>query len=295
MNEEAVMKVGFIGLGIMGSRMAANLQKKGHELVVYNRTREKADALVAAGALWSPTPAAVASQVKVLITMLSTPDAVAQTAVNGKDAFLQSLEPGSLWIDCSSVNPSFSRTMAEQAKRRGIRFVDAPVAGSKGPAEQAQLIFFAGGEKADVDEARPLFGAMGKTAHHLGGVGMGTSMKMVNNLMLSQAMVAFSEAVVLGESLGIPQDMMLNALLSSPVAAPFLALKRSKIESGSFDTEFPLRWMYKDMQLVAETAYEAGVAIPAAQAAKELYALAVRRGLGGLDFSGVYRILNEKS
>jgi 3-hydroxyisobutyrate dehydrogenase/glyoxylate/succinic semialdehyde reductase len=289
------MKIGFIGLGIMGSRMAANLQKKGHELVVYNRTKQKAGPLIAAGAVWAPTPADVAKQVTVLFTMLARPDAVAETALIGRYGFLNHLADNSLWIDCSTVNPSFSKLMALEARQRKVRFLDAPVAGSKGPAEQARLVFFVGGEKTDVDEARPLLETMGKAVVHVGGHGMGTSMKMVNNLIVAQAMVAFSEAVTLGEALGIPKDMLFNTLLGSPVAAPFLSLKRGKLESGDFETEFPLQWMHKDMQLVAETAYEAGVAIPATNAVKEIYALAVRKGLGEQDFSAIYKLLSEKN
>ncbi|HSQ78878.1 MAG TPA: NAD(P)-dependent oxidoreductase [Nitrospirota bacterium] len=288
------MKIGFIGLGIMGSRMAENLLKKGHELVVYNRTKQKAGPLIAAGAVWAPTPADVAKQVTVLITMLDKPDAVAETALIGKHGFLNHLADNSLWIDCSTVNPSFSKLMAHEAKQRRVRFLDAPVTGTKGPAEEGQLLFFVGGEKADMDEARPLLEAMGRAVHHIGGYGMGTSMKMVGNLILAQAMVAFSEAIVLGESLGIPKDLLFNTLLSSPVAAPFLAMKRGKLESGNFETEFPLQWMHKDTQLVAETAYEAGVAIPATNTVKEIYALAVRKGLGEQDFSAVYKLLSEK-
>jgi 3-hydroxyisobutyrate dehydrogenase/glyoxylate/succinic semialdehyde reductase len=287
------MKIGFIGTGIMGSRMAANLQKKGHELVVHNRTQKKAESLLSKGAIWADSPAEAAKQVKVVITMLSEPQAVSATAL-GKDGLLDRLSAGSLWIDCSTVNPSFSRSMAAEANKRKLRFLDAPVAGSKMPAEQAQLLFFAGGDKADLEEARPLFEAMGKAVHHMGGHGMGTSMKMVNNLMLSQAMVAYAEALVLGESLGLGKDVLFNTLQTSPVSAPFLALKRSKLETGNFETEFPLKWIHKDMQLVSETAYEAGVAAPGAHAAKEVYAMAVRKGLGELDFSAVYKLLSEK-
>jgi len=135
---------------------------------------------------------------------------------------------------------------------------------------------------------------MGKAVVHVGGHGLGTSMKMVNNLMLSQAMVAYAEALVLGESLGIAKETLFNTLQNSPVAAPFLALKRPKLETGNYDAEFPLKWMHKDMQLVSETAFETGTAAPGAHAAKEVYALAVRKGLGELDFSAVYRFLSEK-
>ncbi len=286
------MKIGFIGLGIMGSRMAANLRKNGYELVVYNRTREKANALISQGALWADSPAEVAEKVTILFTMLARPDAVA-TAALGDKGFLDHLPKDSLWVDCSTVNPSFSKQMAEEAKKRRIRFLDAPVSGSKGPAEQGQLIFFAGGSKADVDVVKPLLDVMGKTVIHVGGHGMGTSMKMVNNLILGQAMVAFTEALVLGESLGISKAVLLGTLLGSPVVAPFLSFKKQKIEEEKFEAEFPLQWMHKDMQLVADSAYEAGVAIPAANVVKEVYALAVRNGLGEMDFSAIYRLLKR--
>ncbi len=287
------MKIGFIGLGIMGSRMAANLLKKGHDLVVYNRTRQKADSLIAQGAVWAQTPAEVGEKVSALITMLSKPDAVAETALLGKYGFLHRLAPNSLWIDCSTVNPSFSRLMANEAKQRKIRFLDAPVAGSKGPAEQGQLLFFVGGEKDDVEQARPLLAAMGKAVFHIGGHGMGTAMKMVNNVILAQAMAAFCEAVVLGQSLGISNEQLLDTLLSSPVAAPFLALKRTKIEESRFDPEFPLQWMHKDLQLASDTAYETGAALPLANLTKEIYALAVKNGLGEQDFSAVLKVLTK--
>jgi len=288
------MGIGFIGMGIMGSRMAANLQRKGHELVVYNRTKQKADPLVANGAVWAPTPADVAKKVTVIITMLSKPDAVAETALLGKNGFLNHLVANSLWIDCSTVNPSFSRLMADEAKQRKIRFIDAPVGGSRGPAEQGQLLFFVGGEKTDVEEAKPLLEAMGKTVYHVGGHGMGTSMKMVNNLILAQAMVAFLEALVLGESLGISKQTLFNTLLGSPVVAPFIAFKRQKIEEGKFDAEFPLKWMHKDMQLAADTAYETGAVMPTANVTKEIYAFAMQNGLAEQDFSAVYKLLRER-
>jgi 3-hydroxyisobutyrate dehydrogenase/glyoxylate/succinic semialdehyde reductase len=288
------MKIGFIGLGIMGSRMAANLLKKGHELVVYNRTKEKANALVAQGALWADSPAGVAKHVNIIFTMLAKPDAVAETALLGKRSFLETLLPKSLWVDCSTVNPSFSKLMANEAKARNVRFLDAPVAGSKGPAETGQLLFFVGGDKEDVEAAMPLFEAMGKAVFHVGGHGTGSAIKLVNNILLNTAIIAFSEAIVLGESLGLPKEKMFEVFSASPVVAPFLLLKRQKIETGSFEVEFPLRWAHKDLQLAADTAYETGAALPVTNIGKEIYALAVREGLGELDFSAVYKVLSEK-
>ncbi len=286
------MKVGFIGLGIMGSRMAGNLLKRGHELVVFNRTKDKAGPLIAMGASFLGTPAKVAEAVSVVITMLSEPAAVTEVAL-GEEGFLDHLTKGSLWIDSSTVNPSFSRKMADECKKRYVRFIDAPVAGSKIPAEQAELLFFAGGDKKDVEFSMPLLEAMGKAVFHVGGNGMGTAMKITNNILLAGAMAAFSEAMVLGEALGISREVLFDTLLKSPVAAPFLSLKRPLMESGNFETQFPLKWMHKDLQLASVTAYECGVAMPDMHAIKESVALAVRSGLGEKDFSALYQYLRK--
>ena len=287
------MKIGFIGLGIMGSRMAANLQKKGHELVVYNRTRDKAQTLLTSGADWADSPAELAKRVNIVFTMLSKPDAVAEVALLGKRSFLETLMQNSLWIDCSTVNPSFSKLMAGEAKERGVRFLDAPVSGSKGPAEQGQLLFFVGGDAKDVEAAKPLLECMGKTVYHVGGHGMGSAMKMVNNILLGQAMVAFAEALSFGESLGMTKQSIFDTLAASPVMAPFLNFKRQKLEKGDYSVEFPLQWMHKDLHLASETAYETGTALPCTNVAKEIFMLAMRDGMAGEDLTAVCKVLSR--
>jgi 3-hydroxyisobutyrate dehydrogenase-like beta-hydroxyacid dehydrogenase len=284
------MKIGFIGLGIMGSRMAANLQKHGYLLVVFNRTRAKAEPLLGPCATFSDSPAKLAEQVDLLFTMLADPDAVEQAALRA-NGFLNYLRPNTLWVDCSSVNPSFSKKMAAEAAARQIRFVDAPVTGSAPVAAEGKLVFWVGAEDADLETIRPLLLCMGDKIVHAGGHGMGTSMKMVINLLLGTGMVAFAEAMALGEGLGISRKMLFDSLLGMPAVAPFLALKREKIESGNYAAEFPLRWMQKDMHLASVSAYESGVAMPLTNAAKELYRLAMREGDATEDFSAIYDYL----
>jgi 3-hydroxyisobutyrate dehydrogenase-like beta-hydroxyacid dehydrogenase len=280
------MKIGFIGLGIMGSRMAANLQKNGYSLVVFNRTRAKAEPLLGACGTFSDSPAKLAEQVDVLFTMLAHPGAVEQAAL-GADGFLNHLRPNALWVDCSSVNPSFSKTMAAEAARREVHFVDAPVTGSAAPAGEAKLIFWVGADTADLERIRPLLLCMGNKIVHAGGHGMGTSMKMVVNLLLGTGMAAFAEALALGEGLGLSAKMLFDSLLGTPAVAPFLTGKREKIESGNYEAEFPLRWMQKDMHLATVSAYESGVAIPLTNVAKEIYRLAMRGGHDTADFSAI--------
>ena len=280
------MKIGFIGLGIMGSRMAANLQKHGNSLVVFNRTRDKAEPLLGPCGTFSDSGAKLAEQVDVLFTMLAHPGAVEQAAL-GADGFLDHLRPNTLWVDCSSVNPSFSKRMAAEAARHEVHFVDAPVTGSAAPAAEGKLIFWVGADASDLEKIRPLLLSMGNKIVHAGGHGMGTSIKMVVNLLLGTGMAAFAEAIALGEGLGLSSKMLFDSLLGTATVAPFLTAKREKIESGNYEAEFPLRWMQKDMHLASVSAYESGVAIPLTNVTKEIYRFAMRGGHDTEDFSAI--------
>jgi 3-hydroxyisobutyrate dehydrogenase/glyoxylate/succinic semialdehyde reductase len=284
------MKIGFIGLGIMGSRMAANLQRQGNSLVVFNRTRAKAEPLLGPCGTFADSPAKLGEQVDVLFTMLAHPDAVEQAAL-GADGFLNHLQPNALWVDCSSVNPSFSKKMAAEAARREVHFVDAPVTGSAPAAAAVKLIFWVGADPADLERIRPLLLCMGNKIVHTGGHGAGTCMKMVINLLLGTGMAAFAEAMALGEGLGLSSKMLFDSLLGTPAVAPFLAAKRDKIDNRNYEAEFPLRWMQKDMHLATVSAYEAGVAMPLTNVTKEIYRLAMRNGHATEDFSAIYEFL----
>lgn len=285
--------IGFIGLGIMGSGMAGNLLNSGHELVVYNRTKQKAEGLLKNGAKWADSAREAAAQSKILFTMLANPEVVEEVAL-GKEGFLDSLSEGSLWVDCSTVNPSFSKRMAEEAEKRHIRFLDAPVSGTRGPAEKGELIFLVGGKQEDLNEVRPLLDVMGKQVLYQGEPGKGASIKLVINLMLAQSMVAFAEAVNLGEALGLSKEMVIETLLNLPVTAPSLKGKKDKILHNEFSPDFPLTLIQKDLQLVSQTAYENNLALPSANIAKEIYALAKQQGLADLDFSAVFQFLSKK-
>ena len=274
----------------MGSRMAANLQKHGYPLVVFNRTRAKAEPLLGPCGKFAGSPAELAEQVDILFTMLPQPEAVEQAALR-TNGFLEHLRSNAVWVDCSSVNPSFSKKMAAEAARRWVRFVDAPVTGSAVPAAEAKLIFWVGAEPADLETIRSLLLCMGNKIVHVGGHGTGTSMKMVINLIMGNAMAAFAEGMALGEGLGISRNVLFDSLLGTPAVAPFLASKRAKIESGNYKAEFPLRWQQKDLHLAAVSAFESGVALPVTNAAKELYRLAMMGGYAVEDFSAIYKYL----
>jgi 3-hydroxyisobutyrate dehydrogenase/glyoxylate/succinic semialdehyde reductase len=242
---------------------------------------------------FADSPAKLAGQVDVLFTMLAHPDAVEQAAL-GADGFLNHLRPNALWVDCSSVNPSFSKKMAAEAAHRELHFVDAPVTGSAPAAAEAKLIFWVGADPADLERIRSLLLCMGNKIVHTGGHGAGTSMKMVINLLLGTGMAAFAEAMALGEGLGLSSKMLFDSLLGTPAVAPFLAAKRDKIDNRNYEAEFPLRWMQKDMHLATASAYETGVALPLTNVAKEMYRLAMRDGHATEDFSAIYEFVTDK-
>jgi 3-hydroxyisobutyrate dehydrogenase/glyoxylate/succinic semialdehyde reductase len=224
--------------------------------------------------------------------MLPNPEAVKASAL-GADGFLHGLRPGSIWVNCGTVNPSFAREMAAAARVKRVRYLDAPVAGSKDVAGRGELLFMVGGDASDLEVCRPLLLCMGQRIVHVGAIGLGSALKMVNNLLGAVAMAAFAEGAALGQALGVPRDALFDTLIGGPMAPPMLTAKRAKIEGGTYDADFSLRWMQKDLHLASVSAYEAGVAMPVVNVTKEIYRLAMRHGLADLDFSAVYRLLNH--
>jgi len=286
------MKVSFIGLGIMGSRMAANLLKQQVQLTVFNRSAAPMQALTALGARGAVSCGDAASEADVVFSMLPSPEVVAQVAW-GAEGFLRKMKKHAVWVDCSTVNPSFSREAHQAAERQGVEFLDAPVAGTKPHAENGELVFFVGGGQAALDVVEPLLKFMGSKVVHVGAVGQGSALKMVVNAMLAQAMLAFSEAVLFGEKLGLPRALLLDALPTMPVSAPFIKAKAEKIRADDYDAQFPLEWMYKDLHLAAMTAYENHHPMYMMGLAKELFGHAKDRGLGREDFSAVHKFLSS--
>lgn len=286
------MKIGFIGLGIMGSRMAANLAKAGYTLNIYNRTQSKTKELAFKNVFIKSNPASVAVASDVVITMLSTPEVVQEIAL-GEDGLVSGMSKGKVWMDCSTVNPSFSKQMAELSNSLGFNFLDAPVAGSLIPAEKGELVFLVGGKKGVVKYCDPLFKIMGKKYIHVGENGMGSALKLVNNLIMGISMYGFVEGLLLGESLGIDKEKIFEILNGSPIAAPMIQMKRKKIENNDYSPEFPLQWLQKDLHLAADTAYENNIPLPATNAIKEIFALAKKAGIGEKDFTAIYPFLSE--
>ena len=284
--------IGFIGFGIMGSRMAAHLQARGYQLIVFNRTRHKAEPVLRRGGAWVNAPADVGRKADVLFTMLANPEAVEAVAL-GTDGFLRTLRPGSIWVNCSTVNPSFARRMADEARANGVRYLDAPVSGSKDAAAGAQLMFMVGGDAADLEVCRPLLSTMGSRIVHVGDHGLGSALKMVNNLLGAVAMAAFAEGAALGLALGVPRQTLFDTLFGGPMVAPVVSGKRAKIERGDYEADFSMRWMQKDLHLAALTAYEGDVAMPVVNVTKEIYRLAMQEGYADQDYGAIYAFVSR--
>lgn len=286
------MKIAFAGMGLMGSRMASRLFQAGRPLTVFNRDESKTEPLVSLGAKKAASLSELAGDADILFTMLSDPQAVETSAI-GEGGFLPALREGSFWLDCSTVNPSFTRKMAAASEEVGVRFMDAPVTGSTIGAENGELTFFIGGTLNDLETVRPLLEVMGKRFVHAGAVGMGSAMKLVNNHLGGTMMAAFSEALAFGESMGFSRRVLLDTFLNSTESLPYVSMKREKFEHLRFDdTEFPLELMKKDLYLAGICGYEYNAALPMASAAKELYALALKAGLGQEDYAAVYKLLS---
>ncbi|WP_319577028.1 NAD(P)-dependent oxidoreductase [uncultured Desulfobacter sp.] len=286
------MELAFIGLGIMGSRMAANLLKKNKTLTVFNRSVPPIQELVTQGAVAADSYRNAVEDADVVFTMLASPEVV-ETVAFSEEGFVSAMKKNAIWVDCSTVNPSFSRKSFLMAKECGIRFMDAPVSGSKPNAENADLAFFVGAEKGDLDVVKFLLEHMGKKVTHVGEPGKGTALKMLVNSLLAQSMLMLSENILLGETLGFSRDFLLDVLPNMSVCAPFTQAKAEMIRKDDFEVQFPLEWMHKDLHLAALTAYEAGQPLPLANSAKEIYAAAKQDGLGRKDFSAIYQFMKR--
>lgn len=276
----------------MGSRMAKNLLKHGVQLTVFNRSPEPIAPLAALGARPADSYEDALSEADIVITMLARPEAVREVMLeNG----INRMKKGALWIDCSTVNPSFTAEAAQSAEARAVDFIDAPVAGTLPQAENAELVFFVGAPREEFLAVEPLLQFMGKKVLHIGAVGQGSAFKMLVNALLAQSMVAFSETVLLGEKMGLDREFLLRTLPSLPVGAPFLQAKAEMIRSQNYEVMFPLELMHKDLHLASLSAYENGQPLYLVNLTKELFASASAEGLGRKDFAAIHAFLQGRA
>ena len=284
--------VGFLGLGTMGSLMAANLLKAGASLTVWNRTPSKMEPLLRAGAKAGKGPAQVAAESDIVIMMVSRPQDAEELALK-PDGILDGIAPGSILIDMSTVSPATSRKLAGAMATKRAEFLDAPVVGSKGPAAEGTLVILVGGLPQTVQRARPVLQAMGKTIVHAGNVGAGSTMKLATNLMLAHLMAGFAEAVTLLRAAGVEPKKYLEVLHASPFHSPWYQTKGATLLKEDYSTHFALKHMRKDAELMTALAKELEANLPVTEAVRRLFADAEAAGRGEEDYSAIYAQLSS--
>jgi 3-hydroxyisobutyrate dehydrogenase len=287
--------IGFIGLGTMGSGMAANLLAAGYAVVAYNRTRSRADALAAKGARVASTAQEAAANADIVITMLSDDPAVEEVLLGQRGA-IAAAKRGALFIDSSTVTPALSRRCAAFAQEKGVRFLDAPVTGSRNEAQAGKLVFIVGGEKHDYDEARPLFDVMGQTRFHCGPSGSGSTLKLANNAISATFVTAMAESAAVVKASNIDQQVAFDFLIeNSGFASRLSRAKLPKMISGDFSANFQLKLMVKDVRYFLALAKEFGQRTPAIELTGRQLAEAAEAGFGDDDIAAIHAYLRGRT
>lgn len=287
-------KVAILGLGIMGRGIAVNLIKTGYQVTVWNRTRSKTKELSDLGAVAADTPRQAADGCDVVILMLADPPAVTQTAF-GPDGVVEGLKGGAVLVDCSTVDPWTSKKLAQAASGKGAGFLDCPVTGSKAAAESGELVLMAGGDTQALDKARPVLESISKKIIHAGGTGMGSQLKLCFNLMVSHMAASLAESLVMAAKAGLDPEIVLEAIGMGTIASKFYDWKGNLILDRDFTTNFALKLMHKDLNLIMTTAYELNMPLPVTAAVKELFSTAKASGNPDEDFSSVVKALEIPS
>lgn len=286
------LRVGYIGLGLMGGHIAKNILKAGFPLVVFNRTAEKMKDLVALGATAAASPAALASQVDVVFTNLSdTPD-VLEVAF-GPSGVDKGIRKGCVFVDNSTIKPSAAREIAERFAALGVDALDAPVSGGDIGAKNATLAIMVGGSEAALERVRPVLNAMGKTITHVGAAGAGQVCKAANQIMVAAQMVAMGELLVFSTKCGVDPQKVATAISGGAARCWTLDVKIPRIFEGNREPGFKASLQSKDMGIVMDSAREYGVPLPSTAVNTQLYQAMVQMGLGNKDNSDVLAVIED--
>ena len=287
-------KLGFVGLGVMGSRIVKRLLNAGHTVTGYNRTRSKAQWLLDAGMHWAESPRAAAEAADVTFSMV-TNTAALQAVTGGADGVLAGLQQGQIYVDMSTVSPAESRELAGRVAAKGARMLDAPVSGSVSTLEQGKLSIMVGGEEAAFEAVRPILQDIGPKVTYVGGNGQAVAMKIATNLSLAVQMLAFSEGVLLAEKSGIPRETAVEVLLHSVIASPMLIYRGPFVLDMPGEAWFDVNMMQKDLLLALEMGRRLDVPLPTTAVTNEMLTAARAMGLGGKDFAVVVEVLARLS
>jgi 3-hydroxyisobutyrate dehydrogenase-like beta-hydroxyacid dehydrogenase len=290
------MNIGFIGLGVMGAPMAGHLARAGHRLTVLDADAARARTVAAElGAAAAATPADVAAASEVVITMLPNGEVV-QTVTLGEQGLIHGLHDGALLLDTSSAEPWLTEQTARAIADRGATMVDAPVSGAAWGAQAAELVFMVGGADADVDRVRPLLASMGRSVHHLGGLGAGHAMKCLNNCITAMTLAATAEGLVAGKRYGLDPKVMVDVLNESTGGSWITQTHfHQRIFNRAFDDPFKLELMLKDIGIAVQLAQHTATPMPVAGLGQQLWRMADHAAGRGASVSELVRWVERLS
>jgi 3-hydroxyisobutyrate dehydrogenase-like beta-hydroxyacid dehydrogenase len=287
-------KLGYIGLGVMGSRVVKRLLDAGHSVVGYNRTRSKAQWLEDAGMTWGETPRAVAASADIVFSMV-TNTAALHNVTEGPEGILAGLTAGKVYIDMSTVSPEFSQDLSRQVASLGANMLDAPVSGSVITLEEGKLSIMVGGDPLVFEKVKPILLNIGPKATHVGVNGLAVTMKIATNLSLAVQMLAFCEGVLLAEKSGIKREVAVEVLVNSVIASPMVKYRGPFVLQMPDEAWFNVNMMQKDMNLALELGRQLDVPLPTTALTNEFLTAARGMGLQEQDFAVMFEVLANLS
>jgi len=285
-------KIGFIGLGLMGQHMARNILNAGYPLTVWNRSQDKATALISEGATWADSPNEVAKRADIIITMV-TNSAASEEVICGKNGILEGANKGMIMIDMGSIAPETSRSISERCEAVGVSMLDAPVTGAPHVAEAGKLGIMIGGDEAVFERCRPLLETMSAVTVYAGKSGQGSTLKLINNLILGVAIEAVAESLVLAEKAGIDPNRVVEITSVGGARTGAMETRGPKMIEGNFNPGFTISNMYKDLSNAMSLADQVDVTLPTTSATLEVLRAARANGLNEKDSCAVIKIIES--
>jgi 3-hydroxyisobutyrate dehydrogenase-like beta-hydroxyacid dehydrogenase len=288
--ELIMANIGYVGLGVMGGRLAQRFMDHGHTVTGYNRTKSKAQDLIDAGMKWADSPREVTEQSDIVFSMVTNTKAV-EAVTQGPDGIIAGLSEGKIYVDMSTMSPAYSRQLAEQVRQTGAHMLDCPVSGSVITLEEGKLTAMVGGDKEVFEQAYPVLKDIGPKITHVGGNGQAAVMKIATNLNLAVQMLAFSEAVLIAEKSGIDRETAVDVLTHSAIASPMIKYRGPFVLGHPDEAWFDCFMMQKDMKLALELGMELEIPLPTTATTNEYLSASNGMGLGHYDFAIVFDVL----
>ena len=287
-------KLGYVGLGVMGSRVVKRLLDAGHEVTGYNRTKSKAQWLLDAGMKWADSPRAVVNASDVSLSMVTNTSAL-QSVADGPDGLLAGLKAGKIHVDMSTVSPAYSRELAQQVEAQGAAMLDAPVSGSVVTLEEGKLSLMVGGDPAVFEKVKPILLDIGPKVTHVGKNGLAVTMKIATNLSLAVQMIAFCEGVLIAEKSGIKREVAVEVLANSVIASPMVKYRGPFVLQMPDEAWFNVNMMQKDMNLALELGRQLDIPLPTTSITNEFLTAARGMGFEEQDFAVMFDVLAKMS